>query len=175
MLIETPEMPPEAVPFEVTWVTLEAAENWVSLERSRLMLWPLTPRPVDHLAALSPSPAFGAVAVEAPSVSVVDRVVLALSSVPSGLKATMPLSIRPGDRLGSVVTSDGGSARTSAYHWLAVPDFRKSTTTLRVPPLESDTGMVSEKSGFTPVDGSLAYSVMLTPIAGVVAGLTSAL
>ncbi len=101
--------------------------------------------------------------------------VLAVFSEPSGLKATMPLSIRPWGRLGSVCTSDGGSARTSAYHWFGVLDFSRSTTTVRDPPLESDTGTVIEKSGFTPVALLLAYSVMLTAVAGEVAGLTSAL
>ncbi len=135
----------------------------------------MTPRLVAHLAAPSPSPAAGAVAEEAPSAMVLESVVAPVFSVPSGLKATMPLSIRPWGRLGSVCTSDGGSARTSAYHWLGVADFSKSTTTVREPPFESDTGTVTEKSGFTPVALLLAYSVMLTSVAGEVAGLTSAL
>ncbi len=168
-------MPPEAVPLAVTWVTLEGAENWVTLDRSRLTLWPLTPSEVAHLAADSPAPAVGVAADEAPSFKVVESVVAPVFSVPSGLKATTPLSIRPWGRLGSVWTADDGSARTSAYHWLATFDFRKSTTTLRVPPLESDTGMVTEKSGLMPVAGLLAYSVMLTWVTGVVAGSTSAL
>ena len=41
--------------------------------------------------------------------------------------------------------------------------------------LESDTGTVTEKSGLTPVELLLANSVMLTSVAGEVAGLTSAL
>ena len=47
-------------------------------------------------------------------------------------------------------------ARISANHWLGTVLFRKEMATVRWPPLESDTGMVSSKSGFTPapVSGS---------------------
>ncbi len=145
-------MPPKAVPLVDTELTEDTAENWVMPDRSRLTSWACTPSALDHCTA----GAVGAVAEEAPRLSVLGSVVLAASMLPSGLKATVPEVIIPGGAVGSVSSAVAGSVRTSAYHWLGVVDFRKSTTTLRWPPLESDTGRVMEKSGLIPVVGSSA-------------------
>mgnify|MGYP006174302729 CR=1 FL=1 len=58
-----------------------------------------------------------------------------------------------------------GMARISAYHWLGTVLFRKEMATVRWPPLESETGMVSSKSGFTPVPASGSYMAIELTVA----------
>ena len=41
-------------------------------------------------------------------------------------------------------------ARISANHWFGTVLLRNESATVRCPPLESDRGIVSSKSGFTP-------------------------
>ena len=69
---------------------------------------------------------------------------------PVGEKATMPVAIWPWDSPVPVWRSPAGTDRTSAYHWLAIVDFRKSSSTVCGPPWLSATGIWIEKSGFTP-------------------------
>ncbi len=136
-----------------TEVTAELAENWVMLLKFRVMSCWASPRPVFQEAWPAPgttpearmlSVATGGTVAEALRPP---RVVLAVSRLPSGLKATSPDMISPLVPPG-LTMSVGGSARTSACHRLGVvPSLRKSITMFRWPPLESDTGTVMEKSG----------------------------
>ena len=57
-------------------------------------------------------------------------------------------------------TSLAGTARISASHWLGVALFRKSISTVRLPPLESEIGTCMEKSGFTPAEVDGSYMAM---------------
>ena len=69
----------------------------------------------------------------------------------------MPVFSWPLERPAPVTTSLAGTARISAYHWLGTLLFRKSTCSVRLPPLESEAGIWTEKSGFTPVPRSASY------------------
>ena len=59
-----------------------------------------------------------------------------------------------------MTTSEAGMARISANHWFGTVLFRKEMATVRWPPLESETGMVSSKSGFTPAPVSAFHIAM---------------